>query len=121
MNDEQREVIQTAIDRSKLIEVFTEAWEAKRREIGRGIAPKGTKTGAGIDAVLAALAAQPVTGAVEWGTAVADDPEIVVAAPSEDRARASVDGWNSSHRTMRGELPKGLLMRRTVTDWEEVN
>lgn len=33
------------------VRLFTEAWEAKRKEIGRGIAPKGTKTRAGLRAV----------------------------------------------------------------------
>lgn len=32
---------------------FTEAWEKARKEIGRGIAPKGTKTRAGLTAAFA--------------------------------------------------------------------
>lgn len=32
------------------IDAFTQAWDAKRQEIGRGIAPKGTKTRAGLTA-----------------------------------------------------------------------
>jgi hypothetical protein len=50
--------------REEAIRIFTEAWEAKRAEIGRGIAPKGTKVGAGIDALAEAglidLDAKPV-------------------------------------------------------------
>lgn len=37
------------------VRLFTEAWEAKRKEIGRGIAPKGTKTRAGLAAVFASF------------------------------------------------------------------
>lgn len=36
----------------QMVGAFTEAWEAKRKEIGRGIAPKGTKTAAGLIAAL---------------------------------------------------------------------
>jgi len=35
------------------VAAFSEAWEAKRKEIGRGIAPEGTKTRAGLEAALA--------------------------------------------------------------------
>lgn len=34
------------------VTAFTEAWEAEREKIGRGIAPKGTKTRAGLLAAL---------------------------------------------------------------------
>lgn len=44
-------------DNEKLIEeariAFVEAWEAARKKIGRGIAPKGTKSRAGIRAAFA--------------------------------------------------------------------
>jgi len=40
--------------RGEAVRIFTEAWEAKRAEIGRGNAPAGTKVGAGIDALIAA-------------------------------------------------------------------
>jgi hypothetical protein len=42
----------------ELIEAFTAAWGAKQQEIGRGVAPKGTKTRAGLEAVFAKLAEQ---------------------------------------------------------------
>jgi len=37
------------------IDAYTEAWEAERKKIGRGIAPPGTKTRAGISAALQVL------------------------------------------------------------------
>jgi hypothetical protein len=37
--------------RDDMIEIFTKAYDDKRKEIGRGIAPPGTKVGAGIDAL----------------------------------------------------------------------
>lgn len=37
------------------VDAFEEAWAAKRKEIGRGIAPKGIKTRAGLSAALKAL------------------------------------------------------------------
>lgn len=48
-------MMKTNLTREQLIEIFTIAWEAKRKEIGRGIADKGTKVGAGLDAVFAEL------------------------------------------------------------------
>lgn len=52
----------------------------------------------------------------EWGTAHADDLPSATPAPSEERARAQVDGWNSSPRSD----GKGLVMRRVVGPWEPV-
>lgn len=40
---------------SKLAEVYGQAWEAERKSIGRGIAPKGQKTKAGLRAVFAEI------------------------------------------------------------------
>jgi hypothetical protein len=39
--------------RDEAIRVFTEAWEAKADQLGDTPAPKGTKVGAGIDALAA--------------------------------------------------------------------
>jgi len=100
------------IDREALIEVLTEAWEAKRKEIGRGIAPKGTKVGAGIDAVIAHLAAQPVAGAVEWG--LSDSMLDSFPKPHFTGSEESVR-WNQR----RGH-PNIKVVRRTVSEWVEV-
>ena len=45
----------------EMVAVFTAAWEAKRKEIGRGIAPAGTKVRAGLEAVLEALTGEQET------------------------------------------------------------
>lgn len=39
----------------EMVETFSEAWEAERIRIGRGIAPAGTKTRAGLRAVFALI------------------------------------------------------------------
>jgi hypothetical protein len=52
----------------EMIDAFTEAWEAKREEIGRGIAPAGTKTRAGLEAVLR------LRDQVEWHCTRCDYP-----------------------------------------------
>lgn len=39
----------------EMVAAYAEAWEAKRKEIGRGIAAPGTKTRAGLEAVFALL------------------------------------------------------------------
>jgi hypothetical protein len=44
------------MDREQVIEsarlAYVEAWESAKKKIGRGIAPKGTKSRAGIEAAL---------------------------------------------------------------------
>ena len=57
---------------------------------------------------------------VEWGTAVSDDPETIVLAKSEESARYNVKGWNKRSIVVRGERPRGVLYRRTVSPWVEV-
>lgn len=41
----------TPLDLDAAVEVFIEAWNTKRIEIGRGISPAGTKTRAGLEAI----------------------------------------------------------------------
>src|SRR6478735_3197088 len=55
------------------VEAYTEAWEAKRHEIGRGIAQPGTKTRAGLLAAFATLgiALQEPEG-TDWKAYAAD-------------------------------------------------
>jgi hypothetical protein len=44
------------------VDAFTEAWEAERKKIGRGIVPPGSKTRAGLSAALQVLYDMDVIG-----------------------------------------------------------
>lgn len=48
-------MMKSNLTREQLIAIFTIAWEAKRIETEMAHAPKGTKVGAGLDAVFAAI------------------------------------------------------------------
>lgn len=66
------------------------------------------------DAVIAHLAAQPVTGTVEWGIRFTSG--YVSQHPNEESARR-----DQQHPYALGVGPPVALVRRTVSEWAEVN
>lgn len=57
----------------EMVAAYAEAWEAKRKEIGRGIAAPGTKTRAGLEVAIAASRSEALADAWDEGLSAGQD------------------------------------------------
>lgn len=96
------------IDRDALVAIFKTGWH-----LADNHGETGHRTEAGIDAVIAHLAAQPVTGTVEWG--IRFPSGYVSQHPNEESARR-----DQQHPYALGVGPPVALVSRTVPEWVEV-